>query len=147
MKTWIHALALTALATLLAFPALADEPPTHTASTELGWMETPLGAFVSPISGDMNAGKHITHIRFPAGMKTPVHTHTKAYVGIVITGTTQHWIPGEPETRKDLAPGAHWSMPAGQEHVSECLPGMDCIMVVIQEGAFDFLPQPEKPGR
>jgi len=142
MKIRNHLVTLIALAVLCSTSAVGAESATHTASTELKWMETPIGAFVSPLAGDMNASEHITYIRFSAGMQTPVHTHTHAYVGIVVTGTTQHWIPGKPETRKDLAPGSHWSIPAGQPHVSECKAGMDCIMAVVQEGAFDFLPQP-----
>ena len=147
MKTWTRVILLTALlATSLTLTALAGKSATHTASTELRWMETPIGVFVSPISGDMTKGKHITYFRFAAGMATPVHAHAHSYVGIVLTGTARHWVPGQPETRTDLAPGAHWSMPAGQEHVSECLPGVDCIMAVVQEGAFDFVTEPPAGG-
>ncbi len=121
--------------------AMAGDKASHTASTELQWMETPFGPFVSPVAGDMMSGEHITYFRFGAGMKTPLHTHAASYVGIVISGTARHWIPGKPETKKDLGPGSHWSMPAGEEHVSECLPGVECVMVVFQKGAFDLIVQ------
>jgi len=88
----------------------------------------------------MTSGAHITYIKFPAGMTTPVHTQSADYVGIVITGSTRHWLPGKPETKKMLPPGSHWFIPANVEHVSECLPDAECIMAIYQQKAFDFMP-------
>ncbi len=101
---------------LTVHPALAgtERPPsaTHTAVTELQWIATPVGPEASPVSGDFSTGSHITFLRFPAGTTTPLHTHSASYVGIVITGTSRHWLPGRPETEKHLPPGSHWSISA-----------------------------------
>ena len=124
--------------------ANAQETPvnaSHTAINELEWTPTPFGPDASPVAGDFTEGQHITYIKFPAGMTTPIHTHSADYVGIVITGITRHWLPGKPETAKLLPVGSHWAIPAGVEHVSECMSGEECIMAIHQHAAFDFLPK------
>lgn len=113
---------------------------THASASELAWTRTPFGPDVTPVSGDFANGRHITLVKFPAGMITPVHTHSADYVGVVISGVTMHWLPGEPQTQKRLPVGSHWSIPGGREHVSECLPGADCVMAIYQAEAFNFQP-------
>ena len=99
-----------------------------------------MGPNASGVYGDFHNGEHVTYITFPAGMITPVHTHSANYVGIVIRGTTMHWQPGKPDTQVELAEGSHWRIAGGVPHVSECLEGSDCVMAIIQQAAFDFLP-------
>ena len=113
---------------------------THTAATELHWVDSGFGPQVSPVIGDFSKGEHVTYVKFTAGMTTSLHTHTADYVGIVITGVTMHWEPGKSETEKQLSTGAHWFMPADVRHVSECLPGAECIMALYQSRPMDFLP-------
>ncbi|MGB7299872.1 MAG: DUF4437 domain-containing protein [Burkholderiaceae bacterium] len=112
----------------------------YTAATELQWVDSGFGPLVSPVNGDFSKSRHITYVKFPAGMATPTHTHTHDYVGVVITGVSMHWEPGKPETKKPLSAGAHWFMPGGVQHVSECLPGAECIMAIYQQQSMDFLP-------
>lgn len=112
----------------------------HTAATELAWVDSGFGPLVSPVNGDFSSDRHVTYVKFNAGMATPLHTHTHDYVGIVITGVSMHWEPGKPETKKQLSAGAHWFMPANVKHVSECLPGVECIMAIYQQKHMDFLP-------
>ena len=107
---------------------------------ELKWQKTPFGPLASSVSGDFSSTGHTTYIKFPAGMVTPIHTHTHDYVGIVLSGTTMHWEPGKPETQVRLPVGSHWTVPAGVTHVSECLHGEECIMAISQTEAFDFIP-------
>jgi quercetin dioxygenase-like cupin family protein len=110
------------------------------AISEINWGKTPFGPLASPVYGDFSKGNHITLLKSPAGMKTPVHTHTHDYIGVVISGVTRHYLPGKPSTMTKLPAGSHWSMPANIEHISECLPGGECIMVLYQDESFDFLP-------
>lgn len=129
-----------ALATLaLSAAADAPDPANFVASTELQWQPTEFGPFVHSVSGDFSQGAHITYVKFAAGMKTPLHTHSAAYVGVVLSGTTRHWIVGRPETAKLLPAGSHWAMPAQVRHISECLPGLECVMALYQDAAFDFV--------
>jgi len=112
----------------------------HVPTTELKWRQTQIGPEASPIQGDFTKGAHITYLKFPAGIKTPLHTHSADYVGIVIGGNMKHWTPGKPETEKKLPPGSHWFIPSKAKHISECLPGVECMLVIIQQQKFDFLP-------
>ena len=113
---------------------------THVAEHELQWQTTPFGPEAAVISGDFTAGKHITYIKFEPGMKTPIHVHSNDYTGVVISGITKHWIVNQKDTHKELAAGSNWSIPADTAHVSECLSQTQCIMVIYQDAAFDFIP-------
>ena len=121
--------------------ATAAEPnltPTRTVVSDLPWQDTPFGPQAAPVHGNFAEGQHITLIRFSAGLKTPLHTHSADYIGVVITGSTRHFLVGKPETEQVLPPGSHWFMPAGVQHVSECLAGSECIMALYQTAVFDF---------
>jgi quercetin dioxygenase-like cupin family protein len=98
-----------------------------------------LGPTASPVSGDFTKGAHVTYLKFAAGMKTPPHTHSADYVGIVLVGNGRHTVKGVAETDKILPAGSHWFMPANVEHVSECLPGAECIFALVQNDKFDFI--------
>lgn len=119
---------------------LADPQSSRVASDDIQWGETPFGPLASPVYGDFSKGKHITFIKFSDGMKTPVHTHSHDYIGVVISGVTRHYLPGKSLTMTKLPAGSHWSIPANVEHISECLPGKECIMALYQDKNFDFLP-------
>jgi len=141
-KRMLSVLLLAASTNLITVPASANssQVTSHTAATELEWMDSGFGPLVSPVQGDFSSGGHVTYVKFSAGMVTPLHTHSHDYVGIVLTGVSMHWEPGKPETRKQLSAGAHWFMPANIQHVSECLPGVECIMALYQQKFMDFMP-------
>lgn len=128
------------IAATLPGAALAEpaDTSTRTPVDQIEWLDTGFGPSAAPVSGDFTAGAHITFIRFAAGMKTPVHTHEHDYSGIVLTGTTRHYSPGKPETETLLPPGSHWFIPGLLPHISECLPGAECVMAVVQDAAFDI---------
>ncbi len=110
---------------------------TRTTVSGLNWKNVSNGRSVSPVYGNMKTGKHITFIKFAPGMKTKPHTHSNDYVGIVVKGTARHYQPGFPETETILPSGSHWAMPADIVHISECLPGSECVFAIYQEAAFD----------
>lgn len=139
-KAWRSLLAGAFLVTGYTATLAGPDTPHRTAAGEIKWGETPFGPLASSVFGDFAKGEHVTYIKFPAGMTTPLHVHTHDYVGIVISGTTRHFEPDKPETKKDLPVGSHWSIPAGLPHVSECLPGSDCVMAIYQSASFDFQP-------
>lgn len=119
--------------------AQSGKSPSNTPTSDLHWVATPIGPMASPVSADFTKGAHITYLKFPAGAKTPLHTHSAGYVGIVISGNTRHAVKGVPETERILPPGSHWFMPANVEHVSECISGAECVMALVQDEKFDFV--------
>ena len=138
---WIQRMSAAALALGIMTAAHAgDSAASRTPAQDVTWMQAPFGPYVAPVEGDFTSGGHVTLVRFAAGMTTPLHTHDHDYTGIVLSGETRHFEPGKPETKTVLGAGSHWAIPAGLEHVSECLPGDDCVMVLIQQDAFDFTP-------
>ena len=125
--------------TIKSVTAHSGQAPSNTPTSDLPWVETPIGPMASPVSGDFTQGAPITYLKFPPGAKTPLHTHSADYVGIVLSGNARHTVKGIPETERILPPGSHWFMPANVEHVSECVPGAECVMALIQGEKFDFL--------
>ncbi len=134
-----------AITSLPACAATGDTESSHAVFEKLEWFETPFGPHASVVNGDFSKGEHVTYIRFLPGMVTPVHTHSSDYTGLVIKGKTMHWQPGKPDTQIELAEGSHWSISANIPHVSECLPGKECIMAIVQKSAFDFIPKTDLP--
>ena len=131
-----------ALASVMSFAACAHAEPvttwTQNPSTEIQWGESGLGPLVSPLIGNTMASEHVTYFRFPGGATLPMHTHEHGYTGIVVSGVMRHYVRGEEASARQLPAGSNWSMPGTVEHVSECLPGAECIAVMIQDGAFDL---------
>jgi len=117
----------------------------HVAATEIIWETSSFGPEIWKVYSDLTKGEHITYIKFAAGTVTPLHIHSADYVGIDITGTTRHRIVGKEGTNKLLPPGSHWMIKANEQHVSECLPGLECIMAIYQKDAFDFIPLGPSP--
>ncbi len=140
-----HVLPVVMVATLLggiskALAGETDHGTTQTPAQEIQWVKAPFGPEVSPVMGDFSSGQHVTLVRFAPGMKTPVHTHSHSYTGVVLSGTTRHYVPGQKDTEVELPAGSHWSIPGNQEHISECLGDEECVMVLYQSDKFDFMP-------
>ena len=132
---------LALLASVSATAVRADTSGTsRTAVADIKWLDTGFGPQAAPVSGDFTKGKHISLIKFKAGLKTPLHTHSHDYVGIVVSGKAKHYEPGKPETETVLGPGSFWAIKGTVPHISECLAGEDCIFALYQDDAFDFLP-------
>lgn len=148
MKRTTRILSRIALAIVIYLPGyvgLAHAGPlqhdlNHITPPDIEWEVSPFGPEMWSAQGNFLTGAHVTYIKFPAGTITPLHVHSADYLGIVIAGTTRHSIRGERKSRKILPPGSHWFIPANAQHVSECLPGFECIMAITQSSAFDFIP-------
>jgi quercetin dioxygenase-like cupin family protein len=117
----------------------AGKQATRTPLSDVKWTKSPLGVEVFAAFGDASKGPHLTYIKFTPGQKTPVHTHSADYTGVVVSGTGRHHLPGKPETQTDLPAGSTWFMPADLPHISECMPGAECIFAVYQQGPNDFI--------
>ena len=93
---------------------------------------------ISPAYGDLSKGPHGTFIRMPAGFSSVTHTHTGDYWGVVIAGVAANGKPGAPDVA--LPAGSYWFQKGGEDHVTKCLSGNECLFFVSQAGPFDYVP-------
>jgi quercetin dioxygenase-like cupin family protein len=92
-----------------------------------------------PVWGDRDSKAHGTAGIFPAEGRSPLHTHSAGYHGVVLSGlvTNPFGLESVPEL---LTPGSHWYVPAGEEHVTACEPEQECRFYFHSESHFDFSP-------
>ena len=104
---------------------------------EIAWTELPDGRAIATVHGDRQTGEHTTFVRFPAGLRTALHTHSKSYDGTIVRGMARHYEPrfGKPE--QWLPIGSVYRVPAGVPHISECSDESSCIFAIHQHGPFD----------
>ena len=72
---------------------------------EIEWTVLPDGRAIATLSGNRQTGPHTTFVQFPAGLRTPIHTHSNEYDGTIIRGNARHFEPQfEASTKWLLAP-------------------------------------------
>ncbi len=91
-----------------------------------------------PAYGDLQAGRHGTFIRMPAGFVSPLHSHTEDYFAVVIEGVGANDPVGAEPTR--LPVGSYWFQRGEEDHVTRCLSETDCLFFIVQPGKFDYVP-------
>ena len=89
--------------------------------------------------GDRSKGAHGTFGQFPGGASSPLHTHSGAYHGIVISGVMTNPFENEQNPTK-MEAGGYWFVPAGVEHVTACVSKQPCLFYFHADGPFDFTP-------
>ena len=89
--------------------------------------------------GDRTAASHGTFGEFPGGAASPLHTHSGAYHGVVISGVMTNPFDGE-QSPPQMGPGSYWHVPAGSEHVTACVSKEPCLFYFHADGSFDFTP-------
>jgi len=94
---------------------------------------------VATVTGDMNEGAHGTIGKFTPNSSSPLHTHSGAYHGVVISGTMTNPF-GDEKNPPKLTPGSYWYVPAGAEHVTSCLSDTPCLFYFYADEKFDFIP-------
>ena len=93
---------------------------------------------VAVLSGDPATGAHVRLVRLPAGFVAPVHAHTGDYNGVNLTGTWKHRFTETGEER-ELPPGSYVFQPGGEMHGDACIGPEDCILLLQQSVAADFI--------
>jgi len=104
---------------------------------DIDWTELPDGRAIATVHGNMTSGEHTTFIRFPAGRRTAVHTHSNTYDAVIIGGSARHFEPQLEATADWLGTGSVYHVPADVPHISECSIEADCVFAVHQHGPFD----------
>ena len=137
------AAALAATASLIAIAAPDSRPSVSIPATKVqfgptGVKDGKTGELLAgPAYGDLAKGPHGTFIRMPAGFVSPVHNHTGAYWGVVISGVGSNGLPGAADVQ--LPAGSYWYQKGGEAHVTKCLSGQECLFFISQDTAFDYV--------
>lgn len=149
MKTSLARLALTAAVTLAATVSLVavaesqSQPSVNLPVTQIAFGPTGVKdgktgeLLAAPVYGNLGRGPHGTFIRMPAGFVSPVHNHTGAYWGIVISGVAANGQPGAADV--PLPVGSYWYQKGGEAHVTKCLAGHECLFFISQDTPFDYV--------
>lgn len=136
-------LALGSVGAVLAQGASASPKPTEPhlwAPADLTWTEDPEmhGAKMAVLWGDPAKGAYGALNRWPSGTVVPLHWHTHANDGVVVSGTLVIKLEGS--APKELGPGSVVSIPGGVKHETSCKAGADCLFFAHQDGFADVQP-------
>ncbi len=125
-------------------PVLAASHKDHgsmIALDEVEWIEIPGSPVtIAVLSGNPSTGANVRLVKLPAGFVVPNHAHTGDYHGINLTGIWRHTFLETGEVR-DLPPGSYVFQPGGEMHNDACIGSEDCILLLQQSVAADFIPQ------
>jgi anti-sigma factor ChrR (cupin superfamily) len=124
------------------------DPPVFQPITRVAWYEGfPGGNSTGSLWGDRKVGHYGMLMKFPAGFKSGIHTHTGAYNGVVVRGViTNPVVGGAPA--QPLHQGSWWYQPGGQQHETNCSSEGECVIFIAQETPIDYQPitYPVVPG-
>jgi hypothetical protein len=142
------AAALAASASIVATAAPDTQPSVNVPVTKIqfgptGVKDGKTGELLAgPVYGNLGKGPHGTFIRMPAGFVSPVHNHTGAYWGIVISGVAANGLPNAADVQ--LPAGSYWYQKGGEAHVTKCLAGHECLFFISQDTPFDYVAEGKK---
>ena len=125
-------------ACIAAPPAFAEPLIILTPPAALDWATTPEGVAFAALSGDRWTEAYFAMVRLPAGTVSPLHTKSAKMFGLVVEGQMTHAAPGAEPT--PIGPGSYFEVPALMPHISACVSDTDCVTMLYQDGAFDFVP-------
>lgn len=141
---------LASLPLLTAFQAPAKEAPakeapakisgkTLLAADELKWGPMPglEGATQAVAWGDPTKGPHRIFYKWPAGTKSPPHTHSHGDRAVILSGTLSLAVEGA--APKKLGPGSFFSLGAGVKHITAVEGDAPCVFFLEREGPFDVV--------
>ena len=100
--------------------------------------EKPEGIHVYPISGNPKETAFSAMVRFPAGFRSPLHTHQASFSAVTMSEGLVHGTAAD--ASEALPKGSTWYQPGGEPHVDACQSEKPCYMLVFFEGAVDMTP-------
>ncbi|HEX7896318.1 MAG TPA: cupin domain-containing protein [Planctomycetota bacterium] len=113
----------TLVATLAAVLSLGPQEPglVSVQAGDIPWQKAeglPAGVLVAHVTGDAKGGPAVDYIKFPAGVRVPLHWHSANHVVTVISGRLHIGGPGSPELEKgfEVGPGGYYKIPAKTPH-------------------------------
>lgn len=105
----------------------------------LSWQEMSAkgsGVMIATVSGDYTQGAWAGFVRFPAGSKSGVHTHSSDLKVVVVSGTFHYG--STPDTEKNYGAGSYVFIPANFPHSNSQPEG--ALLYTEQPGKFDSKP-------
>lgn len=132
-----------AIAAALSLTSAAGSDEMHKAAAitadSLTWQELSAkgaGVMIATVSGDYTQSAWAGFIRFPAGSKSGVHTHSSDLKMVVVSGTFHYG--NTPETEKSYGLGSYVFIPANLPHSNSQPEGV--LLYCEQPGKFDSKP-------
>jgi uncharacterized RmlC-like cupin family protein len=105
----------------------------------LAWQEMSAkgsGVMIATVSGDYTQGAWAGFVRFPAGSKSGVHTHSSDIKIVVVSGTFHYG--STPDTERNYGAGSYVFIPANLPHSNSQPQG--ALLYAEQPGKFDNKP-------
>src|SRR5262245_13265132 len=123
--------------------AQAATAPVFMPAKDLKWADldpaAAPGVKIADVWGNHTTGAFGAFTKFPAGFKTPLHTHTNEFKIVIIKGTFIQTPEGKAEVR--LGPGSYLLEPGGAyKHTTACDKAAECEFFISSAGKFDLLP-------
>lgn len=133
--------ALTAAAGIAVFTTGASALPKGAEtlpSDQLQWREMiPNAVSFAPARGAWEKGAHAKFARVQPGATVPMHTHSRAYHGVLLSGRLTNLLDSG-STRVELAPGDYWYMADHRAHGHVCTSAEPCLAYTHSDGAWDI---------
>lgn len=131
------AFAAVAAAAIAAFaaPSLAQAPD-HLTVARLQWQTMFPGVDFAPAYGHWETEAHGKYVRFAPGTEVPMHTHTNAYHGVMISGRMANLFDGG--ARAEVSPGDYWHIANARPHGHECLSKEPCLFYTYSDALWDL---------
>lgn len=107
---------------------------------ELKWIDpkdSPPGVQLAVLWGNPEKGAHGAEHKFPGGFEAPLHHHTSAYKGVVISGTLV--VTPDGGAAKSLPAGSYFSVPGGNKHTTKCEGASGCVIFIEAAGKWDVV--------
>lgn len=111
------------------------------AASTLAWRDVvgpdgaPLGLRTTDVWGDARTGPHGSLTTLPAGLSEPLHTHSRAFRVLVLSGTMAYRIDGLDSG--ELPAGSYVVIAPGVPHLARCTGSAPCTVFVEQDGPLD----------
>lgn len=127
------------------YPGLSQASDQHVAMPhgEMEFDEMAPYVDMAKAHGEMKEGAHGTMGKMKADSKTPRHTHSNPYHGVVISGAMVHQFDGD-ENPPKLTAGSYWYVSADTVHFTTCFPGEECVFYIHADEKFDITEAEEK---
>jgi quercetin dioxygenase-like cupin family protein len=117
----------------IAAPAAAQAPDRIVAA-ELQWREMFPGVEFAPAHGDWDKEGHGKFVRFAPGAQAPMHIHTNAYHGVMISGQMANLFE---EGREEIGPGDYWFVAGKRPHGHDCFSAEPCFFYSYGDAHWD----------